>query len=60
MANLDERDPTTLVITRKTGQAVWIGGEIRVEVELVRGQVRLRITADRSVSIVREELRTKS
>jgi carbon storage regulator len=46
-----------LVITRKPGQTIHIGEGIVVEVVAVRGdQVRLAISADRSVPIHRGEL----
>jgi sRNA-binding carbon storage regulator CsrA len=46
---------TTLVVTRKDGQAVTVG-DVRVQVSIVASRVRLRITAPASVRILREEL----
>jgi carbon storage regulator len=46
-----------LTFTRKPGQGIRIGEEIRVTVKEVRGkQVRLVIEAPRAVKIYREEL----
>jgi sRNA-binding carbon storage regulator CsrA len=59
MANLNETRRTTLTLTRKSGQAIWIG-ESRVEVEMVNGRVKLHVTADENVLILREELRPTS
>jgi carbon storage regulator len=47
-----------LVLTRKQGQAIFIGEDIEVVVLEVRGdQVRLGIRAPRDVSVVRREIR---
>ena len=46
-----------LVIGRKTGQTLLIGGDIEITVTSVRGdQVRLAINAPRSVSVLRKEV----
>ena len=46
-----------LVLSRKRGEAVVIGGDIRLTVVAIRGnQVRLGFTAPPDVSIQREEL----
>jgi carbon storage regulator CsrA len=45
-----------LTLTRRTGQSVVIGGVEVVVMKVGRGQVQLRIVADRSVPIVRGEL----
>lgn len=45
-----------LVITRKIGQEIWIGDDIRISIREVRGrQVRIAISAPQGVSIVRPE-----
>jgi carbon storage regulator len=45
-----------LVIARKVGQTVLLGGEIEVTVSSIRGdQVRLAIKAPRDVTIYRKE-----
>ncbi len=47
---------TSLVVSRCDGEDIWIG-RTRVQLfELERGRVRLRITADNVVTIVRGEL----
>lgn len=46
-----------LVLSRKLGESIRIGNNIEVTVVEVKGnRVRLGITADRSVSVVRSEL----
>lgn len=46
----------SLVITRKAGNAIWIG-DTCVTIHEIRGkQVRLSIDADKSINIVRGEL----
>jgi carbon storage regulator len=46
-----------LVLSRKPGEEVVIGGNIRLTVVAIRGnQVRLGVTAPADVSIWREEL----
>ncbi len=46
-----------LVLARKTGQRIVIGGEIEITVLEVKGdQVRLGITAPRSIPVHRKEL----
>jgi carbon storage regulator len=46
-----------LVLTRKIGEEIIIGGNIRVTVTAIRGnQVRLGITAPREVRVNREEI----
>lgn len=46
-----------LIITRRSGEAVHIGGDIRVIVTAVIGnQIRLGIEAPSDVLILREEL----
>ncbi len=45
-----------LVLSRKAGQVILIGPEIRVQVVLLaRGKVRLKIEAPDELTIVREE-----
>jgi carbon storage regulator CsrA len=47
-----------LVLTRKNGESVWIGGTVRVEVlEIGGGRVKLGFSAPRDVDIQREEIR---
>jgi carbon storage regulator len=49
-----------LVLSRKPGEEVVIGDNIRLTVVAIRGnQVRLGFTAPAEVSIQREELRAK-
>ena len=46
-----------LILARKTGQSIVIGGGIEITVVEVRGeQVRLGITAPRSIAVHRKEL----
>jgi len=46
-----------LILARKIGQRIVIGGEIEITVVEVRGdQVRLGITAPRSIAVYRKEL----
>ncbi|HUV03848.1 MAG TPA: carbon storage regulator CsrA [Armatimonadota bacterium] len=46
-----------LVLARKTGQRIVIGGEIEITVLDIRGdQVRLGIEAPRSIAVHRKEL----
>lgn len=46
-----------LILARKVGQHIVIGGEIEITVVEVRGdQVRLGITAPRSIAVHRKEL----
>ncbi|MBC20110.1 MAG: carbon storage regulator [Planctomycetaceae bacterium] len=47
-----------LVISRRQGESVWIGDQIKVVVCTMRGKrVSLGIAAPRDVSVVRDELR---
>lgn len=50
-----------LVLTRKTGQRLFIGKDVVVTVGKVfeDGRVRLCVDAPRTVNVVREELLTK-
>lgn len=46
-----------LVLTRKSGQGVWIGDNVRVIVlEVKEGQIRLGIEAARDTAIYRDEV----
>lgn len=46
-----------LILARKVGQRIVIGGEIEITVVEVRGdQVRLGITAPRNIAVHRKEL----
>ena len=48
---------TMLILARKVGQRIVIAGEIEITVVEVRGdQVRLGITAPRSIAVHRKEL----
>jgi carbon storage regulator len=50
-----------LVLSRKQGEEVVIGNNIRLTVVAIRGnEVRLGVTAPRNVSIQREELCPKA
>jgi carbon storage regulator len=50
-----------LVLSRKVGEQIIIGDNIRLEVVSVRGsRVQLGITAPREVPVQREELRINS
>ncbi|MGC8466791.1 MAG: carbon storage regulator [Acidithiobacillus sp.] len=47
-----------LVLTRRTGQAICIGDDIRIVVTRIEdGQVRIGIESSRDLLILREELR---
>ncbi len=49
-----------LVLTRKSGQGIWIGDNVRVVVlEAKDGQVRLGIEASKDKPIYRDEIYTK-
>ncbi|MDX8390557.1 MAG: carbon storage regulator [Mariprofundaceae bacterium] len=49
-----------LILTRKQGEVITIGEQVRIEVISVKGsQVRLKIDAPREVRIMREELLDK-
>lgn len=45
-----------LVLSRKVGQSVLIGEDIRVEVLWIGNQVRLGVEAPKDVKVVRSEL----
>ncbi|WP_018649504.1 MULTISPECIES: carbon storage regulator [unclassified Thioalkalivibrio] len=46
-----------LVLTRETGESVWIGQNVRVTVVRVKGgQVKLGIEAPHDVPVLRDEL----
>lgn len=46
-----------LVLTRKAGETICLGNDIRIKVVKIRGnQVRIAIEAPREVSIRREEI----
>lgn len=50
-----------LVLTRKEGQEIIVGNNIRLTVLAIRGnQVRLGFTAPGNVSILRDEISPKS
>ena len=47
-----------LVISRRQGESVWIGDQIKIVVCTMRGKrVSLGVSAPRHVSVVRDELR---
>jgi len=49
-----------LVLTRRVGQAVQIGSDVRISVvEIRNGQVRLAIDAPQSIRIIRSEVETQ-
>ena len=49
-----------LVLTRKQGQIITIGDDIRIKImEIKSGQVKLGIDAPKSVAIYREEIYLK-
>jgi len=49
-----------LVLTRKSGEGIWIGDNIRiVVVEIREGQVKLGIDASRETPIYRDEVYDK-
>lgn len=47
---------TRLIVTRRAGEAVVIGGIVVVRLGATKRQVKLCIEAPREVSVVREEL----
>lgn len=48
-----------LVLTRKSGEGVWIGKDIYVMVQVRGGQVRVLIDAPKEVHILRDELKKR-
>jgi carbon storage regulator len=49
-----------LVLTRKSGEGIWIGDDIRIQViEIREGQVRIGIKAPAEKGIYRDELYTR-
>lgn len=47
-----------LILTRKTGETIWIGEDVEIIISEVKGeQVKVAINAPRSIEIVRGELR---
>ena len=55
---LIKRGAVMLVISRRQGESVWIGDQIKIIVCTMRGKrVSLGIAAPRHVSVVRDELR---
>lgn len=50
-----------LILTRKVGEAVMVGDEVKITVLGLRGnQVRIGVTAPREVSIHREEAQVRN
>ena len=46
-----------LVLTRKSGEGLWIGDDIRIQVlEVKEGQVRIGVAAPEEKGIYRDEL----
>lgn len=51
---------TSIVLTRRVGEAFWVGDSVTVEVSQLRGsRVRLRITAPRDVTVFRDEIQQR-
>ena len=49
-----------LILTRKTGESIWINDEIEIIISEVKGdQVKIGISAPRMMEILRGELRTE-
>lgn len=56
VAVIQEKVGHMLVITRKVGQEIWIGDDIRITVREVRGrQVRIAISAPDGLTIIRPD-----
>ena len=46
-----------LILTRRTGEAILIGDDIKITVTAINGtQVRIGITAPKEVKVLRQEL----
>lgn len=53
----DDKKQGSLVVGRKEGEAIIIGDSVRVEVlKEESGLIRLKITAPKDISILREEI----
>lgn len=47
-----------LVLSRKAGETIWIGEDIEIIISEVKGeQVKIGISAPRSIDVIRGELR---
>ena len=47
-----------LVLSRKTGETIWIGEDVEIVISEVKGdQVKVGIRAPRNIGVVRGELR---
>ena len=47
-----------LMIRRRCGESIWVGGEIEIQVlEVACGRVKLGISAPRTVLVLRDELK---
>ncbi|MEK3952721.1 carbon storage regulator CsrA [Psychrobacillus sp. FSL K6-1464] len=47
-----------LVLSRKAGETIWIGEDIEIIISEVKGeQVKIGISAPRSIEVIRGELR---
>ena len=56
-AGVDAGEPGSLVLTRREGQTIIIGGEVGIDVVEARpGTVRLRVIAPRSIAVHRREV----
>jgi len=52
-----ERGFTMLILTRKSGQSILIGDDIKIRIIEVKGnQVRIGVEAPRNISVHREEI----
>jgi carbon storage regulator len=57
MAQIDQGGFSMLVLTRKNGEGIWIGGKVEVKVLSIRGnRVKLGISAPAGIPITRDEL----
>ena len=54
---MEDAGYSTLVLTRRAGEVVYLGDDIRVEVVRTGSQVRLAITAPRRMPIVRDDMK---
>ena len=53
-----KRGDQMLVLSRKAGETIWIGEDIEIIISEVKGeQVKIGISAPRSIDVIRGELR---
>ncbi len=46
-----------LILTRKPGQSIWIGNDIEVVIQEIRGnQVKIGVSAPKTIPVDREEI----